>query len=187
MIYLIRHTQSEANRKNIIGGDYPLTDKGIYEANILKEKIRFKPDVLIVSPLIRAQQTAHILFPEKEFIIDSNFREIYFGDYENTIMKKNEFLKIYKTKPSNLHEISHGDVIKERADKAITKLHDYYTKGENVIISHDTLIRAIICRLKGESIDNMPQYEPLLTNGSILSISFYAQMSVINDNGKIII
>ena len=114
--------------------------------------------MIIVSPLIRALQTAQILFPEKEFIIDNDFREIHFGDYENTIMEDNEFLRIYNTYPSRLHEITQGDAIKERADKAIIKILDYFPKGEIAIVCHDTLMRAIICRLKGESLDERKQF-----------------------------
>ena len=70
MIYLIRHMQAENNSKLLVGGDYPLTEKGIHDGEKLREQIKLKPDLLIVSPLIRAQQTAQILFPQKEFIID---------------------------------------------------------------------------------------------------------------------
>ena len=168
MIYLIRHMQSEANVKQIAGGDYPLTEKGILDAKELAKQIDFKPDVLIVSPLIRAQQTASLLFSEKEFIVDSAFREIHFGDFEDTLMEDNEFLQTYKTRASMLHEVSHGDNIKERADKAIVRLLDYLPRGNVAVVCHDMIIRSIICRLKGEDLDNMPKYEPLTTNGCIV-------------------
>lgn len=180
MIYLIRHMQSEANLKYIAGGDYPLTEKGISDAENLKKQIDLRPDFLIVSPLIRAQQTAKILFPEKEFIIENTFREIYFGDYENTFMEDNEFLRIYDSEPSRLHEVTHGDVIKDRADRAILKLLDYLPKGETVVVCHDTLIRGIICRLKGESLDNMPKYKTLLPNGSIVCLNLSVDMKITN-------
>ena len=185
MIYLIRHMQSEANLKRIWGGDYPLTDKGIHDAEELKRQINIQPDILVVSPLIRAQQTAKILFPEMKIITDNDFREIHFGDYEDTPMQNDEFSIMYKTETSRLHEIFHGDVIKERADKAIAKLLDYLPKGEIVVVCHDTLIRSIICRLKGESLDNMQKYKPLLPNGSILKLSLAATMEITNDTGKI--
>lgn len=181
MIYLIRHMQSEANVKGIAGGDYPLTDKGVQDAKLLRKKIRLKPDIIISSPLIRAQQTARILFPEKEIIVDDIFREIHFGDYENTLMENNDFLKTYNTNPSHLHKITHGDVIKDRADRAIIKLLDYLPQGEIVVVCHDTLIRAIISRLKGENLDSMTQYKALLTNGSILSLDFPINMKITND------
>lgn len=187
MIYLIRHMQSVANVKRIAGGNYPLTDEGIKEAKRLKTRIEIKPDVLVVSPLIRALQTAQILFPEKEFIIDNDFREIHFGDYEDTLMKDNEFLRMYDTYPSRLHEITHGDVIKERADKAIIKILDYFPRSEIAVVCHDTLIRSIICRLKGESLDEMPKYKPLLPNGSILKLDLFSKMEIINDRDETIL
>ena len=119
MIYLIRHMQSEANVKRIAGGNYPLTEKGIQDGENLRKQINFNPDFLVVSPLIRALQTASILFPKKKAIIDNDFREIHFGKYEDTLMEDNEFLKTYNSAPSRLHEVTHSDVIKKRADRAI--------------------------------------------------------------------
>lgn len=185
MIYLIRHMQSEANLRRIWGGDYALTDKGVQDAQNLKEQINFKPDILVVSPLIRAQQTAEILFPNIKATVDSAFREIHFGDYEDTLMQDDEFSKIYKTATSQLHEISHGDVIKERADNAITKLLDYLSYGTVVVVCHDTLIRSIICRLKGESLDNMPKYKPLLPNGSVLCLDLSPKMQIMANSERI--
>ena len=81
--------------------------------------------------------------------------------------------------------MTHGDVIKERADKAIIKMLDYLPKGEVAIVCHDTLMRSIICRLKGESLDNMPKYSPLLSNGCILRLDFSSTMVLTNEGGKI--
>ena len=185
MIYLIRHMQSKANLQRIWGGDYPLTKQGEQDAQTLKKRIKFQPDILVVSPLIRAQQTAKLLFPEMSVIIDNDFREIHFGDYEDTPMKDDEFSKIYKTATSHLHEISHGDILAERADRAIMKLSNYVLQGEVAVVCHDTLIRSIICRLKGESLDNMPMYKSLLPNGSILTLDLSGKMEITNNNGTL--
>lgn len=179
--------QSEANAKRMVGGDYPLTEKGVHDGEKLKEKLQINPDFLVVSPLVRAQQTARILFPKKEFTVDDAFREIHFGIYEETKEEDNEFLRTFKTTPSRLHEVTHGDNVKERADRAIVKLLDYLPKGETVIVCHDTLIRSIICRLKGESLDNMPKYIPLLSNGSVLKLNLTAVMELTNDMGTMTI
>lgn len=179
--------QSEANLRRIWGGDYSLTEKGIKDAEELRSKINLHPDLLVVSPLVRAKQTAQILFPEKEYIVDTAFREIHFGNCEDTFMEDNEFLRIYNSAPSKLHELTYGDVIKDRADKAIVKLLDYLPYKTAVVVCHDTLIRSIICRLKGESLDNMPKYKPLLPNGSILKLDLYATMEIMNSENKIII
>ena len=181
MIYLVRHMQSEANVKRIWGGDYPLTDKGIKDAEILRDKIKFYPDVLVVSSLIRAQQTAKILFPKNDIITDNRFREIYFGNYENTVMNESTGLQLYQTKPSMLHKETHGDNIKERADNAILAMLDYAMKGTVVIVCHDTLIRGIICRLKGEDIDKMPEYKTLIPNGCVVAVDLPDKIEILSD------
>jgi len=171
--------QSEANLKRIWGGDYPLTAQGIQDAKNTKEKITFKPDILIVSPLIRAQETAKLLFPDMEIHTDSAFREIHFGDREDTPMQDDEFKRVYQNEPSRLHQICGGDDIKKRADRAISALLDYLPSGTVAVVCHDTLIRGIMCRLKGEHLDNMPKYKPMLPNGSILRLDFPADMEIL--------
>lgn len=178
MIYLIRHAQSEANLKRIWGGNYPLTDKGIRDTQNLRKRLTIMPDIIVSSPLIRAQQTAKLLFPNKNIITDDVFKEINFGNHENEVMSEDECLKIYQTKPSVLHEFSQGDIIKERADKAIISLFDYLPMGTIAVVCHDTLIRAIICRLKGEDLDNMPSYKSLLPNCGIVGIEFPTKICI---------
>jgi len=61
-IYFIRHTQSEANLKDILASrqDFPLTEKGRQEAVVIAAEFKdiAQLDRIFCSPLIRAQQTA---------------------------------------------------------------------------------------------------------------------------------
>lgn len=61
-IYFIRHTQSEANLKDILASrqDFPLTEKGRQEAVVIASEFKeiAQLDRIFCSPLIRAQQTA---------------------------------------------------------------------------------------------------------------------------------
>ena len=61
-IYFIRHTQSEANLKDILASrqDFPLTEKGRQEAVAIASEFKdiAQLDRIFCSPLIRAQQTA---------------------------------------------------------------------------------------------------------------------------------
>ena len=68
-IWLIRHAESLAN----IGGatstprEIPLSDNGLRQADELAEAIDARPDLIIVSPYVRTQQTAEPLilrFPD---------------------------------------------------------------------------------------------------------------------------
>ena len=82
-IYLIRHGKTEGNALNrYIGStDSPLCAEGIEKTRLAGGSAELKS--VIVTPLIRTQQTARILFPNAEQRICYGLREIDFGDFEN--------------------------------------------------------------------------------------------------------
>lgn len=81
-IILIRHGKTAANSENRYNGrtDDPLCAEGLAEI----ERVRKYPDVPLVyaSPLMRARQTAKIVFPNAEEVVIENLREMDFGDFE---------------------------------------------------------------------------------------------------------
>lgn len=84
-IYLIRHGMTEGNtKKRYIGTtDEHLCDRGVCELESKRKWYAFRPDMLLVSPLLRCRQTADILFPGVEQQIVEGLRECDFGDFEN--------------------------------------------------------------------------------------------------------
>ena len=92
-LYVVRHGQSEWNalRKACGATDAPLTEKGRAQAAetaaILAELTRDEPiDLIIASPLSRAQETGRIIQKacgeHIPFITDDRIREINFGENE---------------------------------------------------------------------------------------------------------
>lgn len=84
-VYIVRHGEVPSNileRYNI--KDEDLTDKGISQAEELREKIRdINYDIIISSPLLRAVHTAQIINAhDKEITINENIREREHGDLE---------------------------------------------------------------------------------------------------------
>lgn len=80
IIYLLRHGTTRYNAEKRYQGqrDIPLSEEG-------RARIRqadFSPDVVYVSPLIRTQQTAKILFPQAKQVIVENLKEMNFGSFE---------------------------------------------------------------------------------------------------------
>jgi 2,3-bisphosphoglycerate-dependent phosphoglycerate mutase len=59
-LWLIRHAESLANSGAATStpGDIPLSEKGFLQAKRLAEAINLQPDLIIVSPYLRSQQTA---------------------------------------------------------------------------------------------------------------------------------
>ena len=73
MIYIIRHGQTELNSRKVLQGrsDHPLNERGIAQAEEAAEKLKSVSfDAVYSSPLIRAIQTARIVAPGREPIID---------------------------------------------------------------------------------------------------------------------
>ncbi|KTD60071.1 histidine phosphatase family protein [Legionella shakespearei] len=59
-LWLVRHGETEVNRGvwSINPNDTVLTSRGKEQAEKIAEQVRHKPDLFLVSPLIRAQQTS---------------------------------------------------------------------------------------------------------------------------------
>ena len=84
-LHLIRHGMTEGNVSGQYIGltDLPITTNGIIELKKLKsDGVYPKCDMVFSSPLVRATETAGIIYPEKEVIVNHNFKEIDFGDFE---------------------------------------------------------------------------------------------------------
>ncbi|MBR3275654.1 MAG: histidine phosphatase family protein [Eubacterium sp.] len=91
MLYLIRHGKTALNHANVLQGrsDYPLNEEGIRQA---EDAARMLKDVhfdhVFTSPLIRAVQTAKIIAPEAEPVVDERLIEMDYGPYEGMDLKK---------------------------------------------------------------------------------------------------
>lgn len=85
-LHLIRHGLTRANLEGIYAGsgtDLPLCPEGIAQLEELKKEFRY-PNVglVLTSPMLRARQTADILFPGVQQIGLNDLREIDFGAFE---------------------------------------------------------------------------------------------------------
>ena len=82
-IYLIRHGQTAGNalRRYIGSTDQPLTPEGAEGAKAAGARRSVRS--VFVTPLVRTQQTARILFPDAEQTVVPALREMDFGDFED--------------------------------------------------------------------------------------------------------
>ena len=99
LIYVVRHGETNGNLRGVLQGwtDEPLNDKGRELAIITAKALSdVKFDVAISSPLSRAYETCEIMLRENknevpEIITDKRLREIYFGEWENLGITKDNF------------------------------------------------------------------------------------------------
>ncbi|HLP79202.1 MAG TPA: phosphoglycerate mutase family protein [Acidobacteriota bacterium] len=159
-LYLLRHAQSTANAKKAIAGlhDVSLTKKGIMQALNAGKVWKKKLDVVYVSPLKRARQTAkYFLHAAKQnpiVVVDKRLREKAYGLMEGKtksyLLKKygdekiREWRRGYKIRPpstKNLPSESIYDV-----DKRIKKFYGENLKGKKqniLVVSHANPLRSL--------------------------------------------
>lgn len=79
-IYLLRHGRTAYNDQRRYQGqlDIPLSPEG--EAELCAAD--FSPELVYVSPLLRAQQTARRIFPDAPQEVVTDFAEMDFGDFD---------------------------------------------------------------------------------------------------------
>ena len=84
-LHLIRHGMTEGNENGQYIGltDIKITTNGIIELEKLRDAgIYPKCELVFSSPLSRAVETAKIIYPEKEVLINHKFKEIDFGEFQ---------------------------------------------------------------------------------------------------------
>ena len=96
-LYVARHGETEWNRLNKVCGrtDSPLTDKGLQQAQLLAERLdSCSIDVIIASPLSRAQETARAVAERKHLpvLTDERLIEQDYGVYEGVQRDDRDFL-----------------------------------------------------------------------------------------------
>lgn len=96
-LYLIRHGEAVVNVQPIMGGmrgDTGLTPRGVAQAERLRDRLaatrEIKADVLIVSTLPRARQTAEIIAPALgvPMVFDDDVQELRIGEADGLPLKE---------------------------------------------------------------------------------------------------
>ena len=92
MLYIIRHGQTDLNKKMMMQGrtDYPLNEDGSSQAAQAAVKLAEKGiriDKVYSSPLKRALQTAKLVAPDAELVVDEKLLEMEYGPYEGTDLR----------------------------------------------------------------------------------------------------
>ena len=149
-IYSTRHGQTDYNKHDIILGvtDMALNETGILQASELAEKVEKlgDVDVIIASPMIRAQMTAKIV-AEKcglEVVTDERLREWDYGEYEGRTRYAQGFAE--GKCEFGVRMGSSGESLLQLAHRVYSVLDDIIRDyhGKNVlIVSHGGVCRVI--------------------------------------------
>jgi len=97
-LIIIRHGKTTYNLEGKRQGlsDTPLCDVGIQEAQELKTQVNNNVDIVMSSPLSRAKQTAELIFPTYQLIVEPLLITYDFGELDGTL-----FTDPFENYPSN--------------------------------------------------------------------------------------
>lgn len=164
---LIRHGATPGNlEKRYIGRtDEPLCPLGVSQAEALHPRLP-APERIYVSPMLRARQTASILFPGRELIPAEDLRETDFGDFEGLTADELSGSADYRAWVDGwcLGPIPGGEAVsdfRERCASAFPRLMEEVPEGETAaFVVHGGVIMAILAALGEPQKDFYEWYLP---------------------------
>ena len=165
-VRLIRHglTAGNAARRYVGKSDEPLCPDGVAEA----ERQAKDPALsrVFVSPLIRARQTAAILFPNAEQVVIEDLQEMDFGDFEGRTAAEMEHDPAYRAWVDDLCRgaCPNGESqagFRKRVTAALSALIAR-ADGDCTVVSHGGVIMAIMAELAEPKKDFYDWYTPNL-------------------------
>jgi broad specificity phosphatase PhoE len=158
-IYLIRHGETESNRRGIFRGrlDIPLSETGKKQSESIREYFKdIDIEIVFSSPLTRALETAETAFGQKLIIKKEELiNNLDLGDWsgvEKESIRKNfpEKWKIWKKSPEKI-KFPNGETLKDvyqRAELFLNKISKI-SKENIAVVSHRSVIKIILSAALG--------------------------------------
>ena len=177
-LVLVRHGQSEWNKKNLFTGwkDPELTDLGIEEAikagKLLKTK-EMKFDIMFTSDLFRAQETGRLILENMNqldipVIKNQSLNERNYGDLAG--LNKDDAREKWGEEQVHIWRRSFdipppgGESLKDTAERVLPYFHSEILpkveEGLDVLVAaHGNSLRALVMELEGISSDDIVKLE----------------------------
>lgn len=148
-IYIIRHGKTQMNHANLLQGrsDIPLNEEGVRqaeEAGARLSDVRF--DHVFTSPLGRAVQTAAIVAPDVQAVVDELLIEMDYGPFEGTDLTHlpdqlitffSDF--VHNPAPEGMEQLSS---VVERAGRFLEGIR--HLEGNILISTHALLMKGLL-------------------------------------------
>ena len=148
-LYIVRHGQTDHNKKGLCQGsiDTVLNEEGQKQSIILNKEFQDKNiDIVIFSPLKRAKETATLIMPNHQIILDNRLSERSLGNYEGI-------------ESSTVSFDMYGHYHLNTGDNGVEKIKDLYARV-------DSLFRELKEKYHDENI-------MLVTHGAVYNVIYY--------------
>ncbi|MDD3428821.1 MAG: histidine phosphatase family protein [Oscillospiraceae bacterium] len=155
-LHLIRHGLTEGNLNGIYMGsglDLPLCERGKQEIIALRAKFDYpQVNTVFCSPLLRATQTADILYPDAKKLVIEDLKETNFGEFEGqpaAQLVHNENFKKWLDPKSNFTPQGgeSGADFGKRTGAALMRMFEFMIKSglhEAACITHGGVIMSML-------------------------------------------
>ena len=192
MLTLLRHGRTAANASGLLQGriDNPLDDHGLAQA-VAAANVLSAVDVVIASPLIRAQATASLVASANNIEVqtDDRFIELDYGEYDALPLRNipPEAWKRWQTdpdfappggeRPRDLHR---------RVTEALEELSEVASERHVVVVSHMSPIKVAVQWALG--VESYQMSRMTLAPAAICRIDFRGTrpaLSAFNDVGHL--
>lgn len=176
-LILIRHGRQSSPLCNV---NVDLSEVGKQQARLLASRLKgFTPDRIYTSGLIRAKQTAEILFgANASFLERDELNEISFGDMTGEADSRNavlfpEYFASKKRKEDNLR-MPGGECPTEVFERAAQVVKEAVASGAEtvVFVTHGGVIRALTAGLLGLGAGQMLRIADSLEHTSVTELKY---------------
>lgn len=176
-LFLIRHGRQSSPLCNV---DVELSEEGVQQATLLAARLSWLiPDRIYTSGLLRARQTAGIIFGKNaEVLVREELNEISFGDLtgrpdaENKAVYK-DYFAAKRRKEENLR-IPGGESPEEVYVRAAGVVAEAVSSGAEtvVFVTHGGVIRALVAGLLGPGAGQMLRIAESLEHTSLTELHY---------------
>lgn len=185
-LFIIRHGESETNKLGLHcgWGDVPLTHLGHEQAKKsgrLINHINF--DMVYVSDLQRAKQTAEDALPGYSYIFSDKLREINVGklSFQSPEACNEKYGQSYLNAKNN-HDFSEfgGESMEEMMKRVVSFMHDLEKLDGEInaaIVAHEGTAQCILCYILGHI---FPAKSTKLDNASVSRFSYQNGIWILN-------
>lgn len=160
-LYIVRHGETDYNKMGLMQGmsNIPLNSKGKYQALEVREKLNdVDIDLVIISPLVRAKETASIIMGKRSVktITDSRIIERKMGVLEGKDRSLYDAKKYWNYK-LNYHNSDNVERLSDlflRTKLFLDDIKNKYPDKNILVVSHAATIRALHFNIVGFNEDD---------------------------------
>ena len=152
-LLVIRHGQTEWSKlgKHTGRTDIPLTDQGRREARDASRTLSgWQLDRAYSSPLVRARETAELVEPACDLVVDESLLEWDYGVYEGeTTAETRQRIADWSVWTHVIHGGEPVEQVGDRADAFLTRFDREVGTGTGLVLAHGHLLAILIARWCG--------------------------------------